>query len=140
MNDQARAAARHGNMFRLAAEQTGRLLAVVEGPLTAPAIQWATMPGREFLGCSHLPRTAKPQPLFGALHDVGRLYCLKCVVPMLRTLKPVCHGCGQALDTATLHDRDVVIGLDNFVTLIGLACPDCRALCDPKPEPMKEMN
>lgn len=131
--DQARAAAAHGNLFRIRAERAGRLLAVVEGALAEAALRWHDMPGREMLGCEHLPATSRPQPLFGTLRDPGRLYCLGCAPAMAGALTPRCDGCGSDFDPATLPARDVVIGLDNFLTLIGIACPDCRALCQPPP-------
>lgn len=134
MLDQAHAAAMHGNRFRVMAEDAGRFLTVVEGPLIAPALAWAGMPAREWLKCEHLPRTAPPQPLIGTLYRPGELLCIHCGIKAAARMPHTCAGCGADLDPADLDNRDVVIGLDNFLTLIGLACPACRALCDPAPE------
>ena len=131
--DQARAAAMHGNHFRDQAHAAGRFLDVTGGPIDTAACAWNQMPVREWLTCEHLPPTAPPQPLFGRLDRPGELLCAHCAVGMAHDLTPVCHGCGATIDTDDLPNRDVVIGLDNFLTLIGIACPDCRALCQPPP-------
>ena len=128
--DQALAAAMHGNRLRVAADAAGRFLRVVEGPLTAPALAWATMPGAEMSTCSHLPPNAPPQPLIGTLYRPGELLCAPCSIHACQTMPARCAGCGLSLDRDDLVNRDVVVAIDNHVTLIGYACPTCKTLCD----------
>jgi len=133
MLDQARAAAAHGGRFRDQASIAGRFLAVTSGPIDTAACAWNQIPVRDWLTCEHLPPTAPPQPLFGRLDRPGELLCAHCAVDTAHDLTPVCHGCGATIDPDDLGNRDVVIGLDNFVSLVGVACVDCRAQCEPEP-------
>lgn len=129
--DQAHAAAMHGNRFRVQAHAAGRFLDATHGPIDTAACAWTQMPTREWLTCEHLPRTAPPQPLFGRLDKPGELLCAHCAVDAAHELRPVCHGCGDGIDPDDLPNRDIVLGVDNFLTVIGVACVSCRAQCEP---------